>query len=208
VLPNWVVQSLLPFFCLSAAYWNDRWEFGSRAIKYWLAPGLVIGLLFVIVTHDTRLVTRATHWQLPSAWDPTRRARGWMETTRVVEAACEKLSLEGKPVFLIGSHYEVTGELTFHSTAARSGLPDHPLVYFRTSKTPENQFFFWPGYTGRKGENALYVSELDFSDPKPQPPPTQITAGFTSVTDLGTFTIRDNSQPVRYLQIHECRDLR
>ena len=42
-LPNWVVQSIIPFFCLAAVYWNDRWQAGSRAIKYWLYLGVIVG---------------------------------------------------------------------------------------------------------------------------------------------------------------------
>lgn len=208
VLPNWVVQSLVPFFCLATLYWQDRWQAGSRAIKYWLGLGLSVGFILIVVMHDTRLIGKATGWSLPAKWDSTRRGRGWTETARVVEAARQKLLAEGKPVFIIGSHYEITGELTFHLAEARAGLPDHPLVYFRTSTRPENQFYFWPGYKDRKGQNALYVQELDFPEPNPQPPGGLIAGEFESVTDLGVFDIADQGQIIRRIQIYECRNLR
>lgn len=208
VLPNWVVQSIIPFFCLSTLYWQDRWQAGSRVIKYWLYPGMIIGAVAIAVGHDTNLIAKATGWPLPAAWDPTRRARGWVETTRVVEAARQKLLQAGTPVFIIGSHYETTGEITFHLPEARAGLPNHPLVYFRSSTTPENQFFFWPGYKARKGQNAIYVQELDFLNPDPEPPPPQNIREFESVTNLGVFPIIDNGQIIRRIQLFECRNLR
>ena len=87
---------------------------------------------------------------------------GGSETANTVEAARQKLLAEGKPVFIIGSHYEITGELSFYLPEARAGLPDHPVVYYQSSRHPDNQFYYWPGYTDRKGQNAVYVKELDF----------------------------------------------
>jgi hypothetical protein len=145
---------------------------------------------------------------LPPAVDPTRRAAAWKETTQVVEAARQKLLQEGKPVFVIGSHYETAGELTFHWPEARAGLPDHPLVYYQSSKVPENQFYYWPGYLDRKGQNALYVVILDYFNHQPQLPGDLISKEFETVTDLGVFTISENNQMVRYIQIFECRNLR
>ena len=208
VLPNWIVPSLIPFFCLAAVYWHNRWLASSRVIKYWLGCGLVVGLVVVIFAHDTRLIQKATGWSLPTKWDPTRRGRGWTETANVVEAARQKLLAEGKPVFIIGSHYEITGELSFHLPEAKADIRNHPLVYYQTAKHPENQFYFWPGYTNRKGQNAVYVKELDFVKPEPRPPEGLITEEFGSITDLGMFTNLDNGQPVRYIQIYECRNLR
>ena len=208
ILPNWVVQMIIPFFCLAAVYWNDRWQNGSRAIKYWLYPGIIVGFFAVILMHDTRLIGKATGWSLPSKWDPTRRGREWAETANLVETARQKLLTEGKPVFIIGSHYEITGELSFHLPEAKADIRDHPVVYYQSSKRPENQFYFWPGYQDHKGQNALYVQELDFFKPEPTPPHLPVTEEFESVTDLGMFTISDNGQPVRYIQIYECRNLR
>ncbi len=208
VLPNWIVPSLIPFFCVAAIYWQNRWQAGSRAIKYWLYPAFIIGAVVVVIMHDTRLIARATGWTLPPGPDPTRRAEAWMETTRVVEAARQKLLQEGKPVFVIGSHYEMTGEITFHWAEARAGLPDHPLVYYQTSKKPDNQFYFWPGYTDRKGQNAIYLREVDYFRPEPRRPEGLLTEEFESITDLGLFTITKNGRPIRYIQMYECRNLR
>jgi hypothetical protein len=71
---------------------------------------------------------------------------------------------------------------------------------------PKNQFYFWPGYTNRTGDNALYVQVL--GDANPQEPPAQLAAEFESVTAAGVFPVNYYGQPVRWLQLFECRNLR
>ena len=44
--------------------------------------------------------------------------------------------------------------------------------------------------------------------PEPRPPEGLIIEEFESIIDLGMFTTLDNGQPVRYIQIYECRNLR
>jgi hypothetical protein len=82
------------------------------------------------------------------------------------------------------------------------------MVYFVSSPTPHNQLYFWPGYTGRKGENAILVQELDRKDPTPQPPPQVVQSEFESVTDLGVRNIMYHGGLCRPLQIFACRGLK
>ncbi len=78
------------------------------------------------------------------------------------------------PMFIIGGHYGITSEVAFYLPAAKAGVPDHPLAYFQRTSAPENQFYFWPGYQDRKGQNAIYVQELDFdAGPLPSIPPEE-----------------------------------
>ena len=103
-------------------------------------------------------------------------------------------------------------------------------MYSQTTVTPENQFYFWPGYRGRRtGENAIYVVELDLfhladgwvwqwlagsevpyaSAPAPPPPlPESLRAEFESVTDLGVREIHYRGRLFRRVQLYECRNLR
>jgi len=68
---------------------------------------------------------------------------------------------EGKPAFIIGGHYGITGEMSFYLPEARTNIVDRPLVYFLSSDKPENQFYFWPGYREqRQGQNAIFVREM------------------------------------------------
>jgi hypothetical protein len=115
---------------------------------------------------------------------------------------------EDKPVFIIGGHYGITGELTFTLPEAKAGLPDHPLVYFQSSKTPMNQFYFWPGYKNRQGQNAIYTQELEFAGTNSPGAPESLKEEFESVTDKGTVMVMADGQPVRRIQIMECRNLR
>jgi len=167
-----------------------------RIVKGWLITGLSIGVLAAVVLHDPRLIGRLTGWNLPSKKNPLRRVQGWQETADLVEAARQKLSAEGKPVFIIGGHYGITSQVTFHLPEARAGLPDHPLAYYRTSEAPDNQFYFWPGYLDRKGQNAIYVDELELLGSTPPPPPEILNREFESVVDLGAVQVIVQRRPV------------
>jgi membrane-associated phospholipid phosphatase/4-amino-4-deoxy-L-arabinose transferase-like glycosyltransferase len=206
VLPNWIAASILPSFCLMAVYWESRYRAGVSAVKIWLAIGLSLGLSAVIILHDTNLVTKIARRPLPPEKDPLRQVRAWTETAQVVNEARTKLLAEsgGRPVFIICGHYGVTGELSFYLPEARAGLPDHPLVYYQTSDFPMNQFFFWPGYRDRKGQNAIYALETD----SPQTVPADLRLEFTSIKDLGMREILYRGRVFRRLQLFECRDLR
>jgi 4-amino-4-deoxy-L-arabinose transferase-like glycosyltransferase/membrane-associated phospholipid phosphatase len=205
---NWIAPAIIPFLCLAVVYWEERWRAGARAIQYWLASGLVVGAVAVVVMHDSSLPPRLIGRELPPNLDLWQRVEGWEETAQFVEGARQKLLAEGKPVFIIGAHYSITGELSFYLPEARATVGDKPLVYFLHADTPQNQFYFWPGYEDRKGQNAIYVSELDFLNGKPESPPRELVDEFESVTDLGEFKIMKDGRVVRRLQIYECRGLR
>ncbi len=216
VLPNWIAPSILPLFCLAVVYWEQKWRAGSRAIRFWLWPGLIVGFFAVVIFHDTRLLGRVIDPGLVakvvghplSIEDPTHRVLGWAETAQTVEAARQKLMTEGKPVFIIGGHYGITGEITFNLPEARAAVRDHPIVYYLNTKTPDNQFYFWPSYEDRKGQNAIFVETLGLSSDKLNDPPKELVAEFESITSLGSFVVLHDGQPVRRIQITECRGLR
>jgi hypothetical protein len=204
VLPNWIAVAVVPAFCLAAIYWDSRWRNGARAVKGWLCAGLGVGLAVVIVAHETDLVGKITGHPLPPKPDPLTRVRAYKEMAREVGEARLKLLSEGKPVFIIGNHYGITSQITFYLPEARAGVPDHPLVYFRSSDRAENQFYFWPGYGNRKGQNAIFVRETR----TPHPPPERIQKEFASVTDLGIHDIKYRDRVFHQIQIFECRGLR
>jgi hypothetical protein len=116
---------------------------------------------------------------------------------------------EGKPVFIIADNYGLAGEFTFYLPEAREKVNDTPLVYCRSSNLPENQFYFWPGYGERKGENAIYVRELRYNHPVPEPPPSRLLTEFDSVSDMGVSNILYHGQYLmRPLQLYACRGLK
>ena len=202
--PNWVAPSVGPLFCLAAIYWQARWQAGARALKGWLVGGLALGLAVVVVLHETDLVPKIAGRPLPPKSDPLTRVRANREMAQAVGAARTGLLAEGKPVFVIGNHYGITSLITFYLPEARVGVPNDPLVYCRLSDKPENQFYFWPGYEGRKGENAIFVQETH----TPQPPPERIQKEFATVTDLGIHDIKYRDRIFHQIQLFECRGLR
>ena len=209
VLPNWIAPSVLPLFCLMAVYWDTRWRLGVGQVKTWLKTGLILGFTVVILAHNTNLVQRFTGHYLPLSIDILRRAREWDTSAQAVGAARRALLEEGKPVFIIADNYGLAGEFTFYLPEARLSVKDEPMVYARSSDLPENQFFFWPGYASRKGENAVYVRELRYNHPVPEPPPSRLLAEFDSVSDMGVSNILYHGQYVmRPLQFYACRGLK
>src|SRR6185436_4891430 len=105
----------------------------------------------------------------------------------------------------------------------------NPLIYYLSSDTPENQFYFWPGYKDtHKGENALFVREL--SPPplvndwflrwlkgerhlirvarKGRPPPPRLLDEFETVIDRGQVEAMYRGRVFHTYQIFECRNLR
>jgi hypothetical protein len=208
VLPNWIAPSVLPLFVVMLIYWDMRWRLDSSRLKPWLVTGLVLGLTTVVLFHETNLVRKLTGRSLPVSMDPLHRVRGWKEVGRVAGEARQDLLAEGKPVFIIGDHYGIVGEISFYLPEAREAVAREPLVFYRTDSRIVNQLQFWPGYEARKGQNAIFVRELDRNNPNPRPIPSEVAEQFESVTDLGVRSVLDQRRVLWPLQIFACRGLR
>ncbi len=204
VQPNWIAPAVLPLLCLLVAYGDARWRAGVRAVKAWLIAGAAPGLAAVVLLHDTNLIGKITGHGLPPADDPLRRVHGWAQAAEVVAHARHQLLAEGRPVFIIADHYGTAGLLSFYLPEAKAGVPKTPLVFFLSSPQPLNQFYFWPGYQERHGENALFVSQSDHL----APPPAELVHEFRSVTDLGWHPVMYRGKVLRHLQLFACHDLR
>jgi membrane-associated phospholipid phosphatase len=205
VFPNWIVPAVLPLFCLMVTYWERRWPEGRRWIKPCFAVALISGFAAVLLLHDTNLITKFTGYTLPANRDPLRRVRGWSNTAQAVnEARVQQLLAEDDKVFIIGNHYGLVSEISFYLPAAKRAVADSPLVYQRTMTKPSSQFYFWPGYRHRKGQNAIYVQEVK----RPQKPPPDLVHEFETVTDLGLREIKYRGRVLRTIQLFACHKLR
>jgi hypothetical protein len=209
ILPNWIAPSILPLFCMMVIYWDARLRLGVVHVKTWLTIGLVLGFTAVIVFHNTNVVRKVAGVYLPVRLDPLHRVREWNTTAYAVDQARQRLLAEGKPVFIITDHYGMAGQISFYLPEARTNVQGTPLVYYRSSETPENQFYFWPGYLERKGQNAIFVKELDRNHPVPEAPPERLKNEFDSVTALGITNIMyHDTLLLRPLQLFACRGLK
>ncbi|HXG46524.1 MAG TPA: glycosyltransferase family 39 protein, partial [Methylomirabilota bacterium] len=230
VLPNWIAPAVAPLFCLMVIWWDRRWSAGSRLVPRWLATGVTLGAVMVVVLHDTRLIGKISGRYLPPKIDPHRRVLGWKETAALAEAARQQLRTEGRETFIIASHYGLTGQISFYLPEARRAVTTTPLVYYRSSDRPRNQFYFWPGYRQqRPGQNAIYVDEVkpprlvrgwwkkwllgqkdiyETDPPRGDPVPREILAEFDSVTDLGVRDVVHRGRVLRRIQLFACRGLR
>jgi len=231
VLPNWPVAAIPPLFCLMAVYWNKKIQDGARFVKPFFVFALALGFFVVAFMFDSNLIGKITGQLLPDEKDPSRRVRAWKPTAEVVEAAREKLAAEGRPAFIIADDYSLTAELSFYVSQARTVLKTTPLVYCSESNQPRNQFYFWPQYdylAHRKGDNAIYVTELDPYTLEPgwfwkwlehQPvnyaahqksarTPENLSEEFESVTDLGEHEIFYGKRVFRRVHLWACYDLK
>ncbi|HKI70055.1 MAG TPA: glycosyltransferase family 39 protein, partial [Verrucomicrobiae bacterium] len=204
VLPNWIAPSVVPLFCFTIAFWDERFRQGIRAVKPWLITGLVIGFTAAFLFHDTDLIGRVIGRPLPAKIDPLRRVRRWREVALIVGQARQKLLAEGKPVFIICGHYGITGLISFYLPEAREHVKNDPFVYYRTTNKPENQFYFWPSYENREGQNAIYVRLID----KDESPPVILQKQFTKITDLGLRQIKYGDRVYHTIQLFDCYRLR
>jgi hypothetical protein len=172
-----------------------------------LAVALATGAVVVVVMHDTDLVRKLAKTSLPTKLDPLHRVRAISDIATVVaEARRELQQKDGAETFIIAAHYGLTAQITFYLPEARAGLPDKPLVYVRTSRVPKNQFFFWPEYRygeTRRGQNAIYVALND----KPEPPPAELAAQFTTINDLGMRSILYGNREFHRIQLYACHQL-
>ena len=218
VLPNWIAVSIVPLLCLMVTFWYPRWEQGQKKIKGWFVAAIVIGILAIIPIHNTDFLYAIPDQWVPTALkeklgrsfpakiDPLRRVRCWSDMGAIVAKHRDELLKEGKPVFVLGGHYGIAGQLSFYIPDSRDGLPDDQIVYRTPSDIPKDQFYFWPGFQSRTGDNALYVENLKFDDPEPVP--GWLNEYFESVTDLGVTEIIYKDYLMRKVRVIACRNLR
>jgi 4-amino-4-deoxy-L-arabinose transferase-like glycosyltransferase len=205
VQPNWIAPAVLPLFCLMVNDWGEKLRAGSALLKGSLMAGLFLGWLIVVPLHDTQLIAKVAGRPLSWKLEPLTRVLGWKGTADVVRQARLDLEKEHKPVFIIGGHYGITSILSFYMPEARTNLAQVPLVYCVSSAEPENQFYFWPGYSARKGQNAIYVAPPDRPDSKP---PRCVEQEFGSITDLGESEILYKGRMFHHVHLFACRNLR
>ncbi|MGZ5019052.1 MAG: glycosyltransferase family 39 protein [Chthoniobacterales bacterium] len=199
VQPNWIAPAVLPAIALMAI------TFESRQLRAWLTVGIAIGLAAVVLVHETRLIGELTGYPLPPKVDPLRRVRGWKSAAATVEEERQRLTSDGKPVFVIGDHYGITSLLIFYTPAAQAAVTSAPMIYCLDADEPENQFYFWRGYSAREGDDAIFVQKTD----EPHPPPPRLLQEFETVDDLGMRQVYDDhGLEIRRIQLFACRRLR
>ena len=208
VFPNWIAPSVVPLFCLMAIYWDTRWRMGAKPVRAWLTVGLILGAAIVVTMHNTKPLRKALGSHYKVRFDPLNRVRQWDEVAAIAGNAREELEAEGKPVFIIAGHYGLVSEITFYLPEAKAAVPSDPLVFYRSQTIPKNQFYFWPGYTNRTGQSAVFVVELDLKKPEPKGVPPVLLEEFESVTPLGIHEVKYYGQVSRSLQLFACRNLK
>ena len=214
VLPNWIAPAILPLFLLMALFWDKRRD--QALVRWGLTAALSFGFAAVVLLHETGLIGKIIGRDLPVRLDPLHRVRGWHEVARIAGEARRRLAAEGKPAFILCTHYTYTSQITFYLPEAKARVRGEPLVYCRETARPENQFPFFPNYRYRQrtGNHAIFLDELERprrdADPPPEPrqPPPELVGQFASVKSLGVFSAGYKGRPIWWFQMWECRDQR
>ena len=228
---NWIAPSVVPLFCLMALYWEARWKGLRRVLNPLLGTGIGLGFLVAVLVLDANLLTKILQRTPPPDLNPLRRVLGWKELAQI--ASQERRNLEtrtGKPAFIIGEHYGFTSEITFYLPEAKRLVSGEPMAFCYASREPRNQFYFWPDYLGRAGQNAIFVREVDrpklrpgwlsawwkhgndlylLDHPVTSALPPEVTHQFETITYLG---VKDVVYPgkgvMRRAQFFACQNLR
>jgi 4-amino-4-deoxy-L-arabinose transferase-like glycosyltransferase len=203
VLPNWIAPCVVPLLAMMVVVAEQCWASHRRLIKNWLIAGLIVGYLGGTLAQFTEVTKPLTGRYLPAKLDPLHRVREWKAIALMLGREREKALSEGKPVFMIAQHYGLTSILSFYLPEAKKSVATDPLVYYLRTDLPKNQFYFWPGYEMRKGQNAIFVQEADV----PQPAPASLRKDFDEVIDLGMRDAHYHGQIFRRYQIYLCRNL-
>jgi hypothetical protein len=227
IQPNWIAPAVIPLFCLMALYWEKQFQRRTALLKPILVFGLAFGAVVVIFLHAPNLFEKLLGRPVPAKLDLLHRARGWKEVAALAGQARQDLAAEGPPAFIIGQDYGITSQIAFYLPEAKSRILTDPLVFFYATSTPENQFYYWPNYLNRTGQNAIFVRDFDRPSLRPNwfslwwhhdnnifepgepkiPLPAEVRAQFDSFTDLGVRDIVAHGGLVRRVQLVACRHL-
>lgn len=222
---NWTAPAMVSLAVATAAFWHERAERSLGARRFVFAA-LIVGIFMSTLVLNTDLL-RTAGVPLPYRLDPSTRLRGWRTTAEQVENFRKKFEAEtGKPVFLIGSSYQMAASLSFYMKEKRVEGPGHPPVYIVESQNIENEFSLWPRYDefvalkpGEKpvdeyfsqeqgtnpflGRNALYIT-----DRAEEKPATGVKRGFEHTEMIALYDIQRRGQPLRQIRIFACYNYR
>jgi 4-amino-4-deoxy-L-arabinose transferase-like glycosyltransferase len=198
VQPNWIAPSVLPLFALAATFIEPRWDEVKRAVRPLLKCGFIIGFVVVVFLHDTNLTEKIFSFDLPAKIDPSARVRGWSTLAKTIQDERAKANAR----FVVGAHYGVTSLLTFYTPETRKAPRNNGLFYALATEKPVSQFYFWPNYLGRVGEDALFVQREGAT------PPAELEKQFEQVEDLGMREIQYRGRTLHKIHLYACRKLR
>jgi hypothetical protein len=92
--------------------------------------------------------------------------------------------------------------LTFYTPDTRKAPRDNKLIYALATERPVNQFYFWPNYRNRAGEDALFVQREGASLPQ------ELTKQFERIEDLGVRDIIYRGRALHKMHFYAARNLR
>jgi membrane-associated phospholipid phosphatase len=207
--PGWAAPAApaVALLCLMTAYWDIQARVRSGTLNRWLSLGLILGLAVTLLTHQTDWVGKLSGRPLPVQSDPLAPLRGWRETGFAVQKLREELAKENKPVFVIAQTAHLAGELSYYLPEAKATAKDNPQVYISEDRTGDSGNR--SGFFGRKGENAIFASELrgDGGDELPSATEARLRQWFESAADLGAKEIKYHGQVLRRFRFFACRNL-
>ncbi len=219
--PNWTAPAFISLGTLATSIWVEK----ARTTKWasaFCCSALCLGLLMSLVALNPDVLRKAGI-PLPYSKDPSAKARGGETSASCVDAVRHRLEQEGgKPLFLIGSKYQIAASLSYYLPRGPVEGPGHPPVYIPESQDFENQFSFWPRYDqfvamppGFKSQDEYYTEEqgmnpfvgrdaLFVSDETKDHVDSAIRSGFEKVELIGLYEIRRRGLFLRNVSVFAC----
>lgn len=140
---NWALPGYAAgFIAFSAYYVREAISPRRRAL---VLPAAAILMAFAL----TAFAHFPSALHLPRKMDPTMRLLGWKELGHETGRIYEGLSLAG-PAFVMSDSYQLASELAFY-------MKGNPRTYCINLGRRMNQYDLWPGFEGKKGQNAILV---------------------------------------------------
>lgn len=177
---NWTAPAFLSGVILLVVYWREKVQ-RQPAWKWGVGSALGLGLAMTAAMHHT------AYLRLPPDRDPLRRAQGWADFARQVEAVRQEHHVD----ILIGGHYAQASMMTFY-------LADHPVTYLGPEAYGASQFSLWPTYQVGPETRALYVSEFS------NPPNAALQAQFQRCELVSDFFSQHQGRPMTRFQLFLC----
>lgn len=182
---NWLAPAYITSIIASIVWINSTQSKWADRFKKWLKPGLILGLIIVLIMHLLPIVPMF----------PIRKGdtwTGWKELSkRVVEI---KKEMGEDNTFIFGHEYKIPSEITFYT-------PNHVTTHSGEIIGEKGlQYTFWTNFNELIGKDAIFVT----SDAQRYRNIDRIRQYFDSVIEEPPLMISHHNRIFRVFYLYRC----
>lgn len=139
---NWLAPAYITSIIASIVWIhsaNTKW---SERFKKWFKPGLILGLVIVLVMHLMPIVPVF----------PSRKGDTWTGWQELSEKILEIKAEMGEDAFIFGHEYKIPSEITFYT-------PNHETTHSGEIIGEKGlQYTYWTNFDELIGKNAIFIT--------------------------------------------------